>query len=186
MENQSSRFNQFTNTCSLMGVKPIMVDLPYPETRVREKNTSYANLLSVDYCGSVSELSAIAQYINHENRMSCQKCPLIQTILGIAMAEMIHLQKLGEMIFLLGGDVDFTARYHDRKPRMWTPEGLCAAGDIRQMLLSDIEAEKGAVKQYTMHMRMINDEYVKAVLARIVMDENYHIMLLETLLEEGV
>lgn len=183
MEKQS---NQLTNTCNLMGVKPIMVDLPYPETRVREKNTNYANLLSVDYCGAVSEMSAITQYINHENRMSCQNCPLIKTVLGIAMAEMIHLQKLGELIYLLGGKVDFVAKYHDRKPCMWTPEGVNITGDVRQMLLADIEAEKGAVKQYRVHMRMMNDDYVKAVLARIIMDENYHIMLLETLLEEGL
>lgn len=92
-----------TNTCNFMDVKPIMVELPYPEIRVREKNQTYANLLSIDYCGATSELSAITQYINNENRLSCEKCPIAKTILGIAMAEMIHLQKLGELIFLLGG-----------------------------------------------------------------------------------
>ena len=51
---------------------------------------------------SLYELSAIAQYINNENRMSCERCPLAKTILGIAMAEMMHLQKLGELIVLLG------------------------------------------------------------------------------------
>lgn len=55
---------------------------------LKEKNQSYANLLSIDYCGSVSEMSAITQYINHENRLSCDKCPLAKTLLGIAMAEL--------------------------------------------------------------------------------------------------
>ena len=105
-----------------MAVKPIMVELPYPEIRVREKNQTYANLLSIDYCGATSELSAITQYINNENRLSCEKCPIAKTILGIAMAEMIHLQKLGELIFLLGGCVDFTARQRNGKEQMWTPQ----------------------------------------------------------------
>ena len=54
------------NDCKLSGIKPAMVDLPYPPIQVKEKNRSYADLLSVDYCGSVSELSAITQYINNE------------------------------------------------------------------------------------------------------------------------
>ena len=48
-----------TNTCSFSGIKPIMMDLPYPPVQVSGQNQVYANLLSVDYCGSVSELSAI-------------------------------------------------------------------------------------------------------------------------------
>ena len=112
-----------TNTCNFMAVKPIMVELPYPEIRVREKNQTYANLLSIDYCGATSELSAITQYI---------------TI---------------------------------------SEEG-------RKMLLADIEAEKAAINQYRMHISMIKDNHVNAVLARIIKDEKYHIMLLETLLKE--
>ena len=84
------------NTCDLRGGSPIMMALPYPQTRVKEKNQAYANLISIDYCGAVSEMSSTTQYINHENRLSCDRCPLAKTILGIAMAEMIHLQKLGD------------------------------------------------------------------------------------------
>lgn len=63
------------NTCSFMNVKPIMMDLPYPPVQVEGKNQVYANLLSIDYCGAVSEMSAITQYINNENRLSCEMCP---------------------------------------------------------------------------------------------------------------
>lgn len=173
-----------TNTCSLMNIKPIMVDLPYPPIQVKEKNPAYANLLSIDYCGSVSEMSAITQYINNENRMSCERCPLVRTILGIAMAEMIHLQKLGELIYLLGGNIDFVAKYHDRGPQMWSPKYLSIPENIEKMLLADIESEKSAINQYKMHSRMIKDEYVNAVLARIIQDEEYHIMLLQALIKE--
>ena len=89
------------NSCDFMGVKPIMVDLPYPPVQVKEKNRAYANLLSIDYCGAVSEMTAITQYINNENRLSCEKCPVARTILGIAIAEMIHLQKLAECSYNL-------------------------------------------------------------------------------------
>lgn len=173
-----------TNGCSFINVKPIMMELPYPPLQVKEKNQAYANLLSIDYCGSVSEMSAITQYINNENRMSNERCPLARTILGIAMAEMVHLQKLGELIYLLGGDVDFVARYRNGEQKMWTPKYLTIPGNIKQMLLADVESEEAAINQYIMHMKMINDDCVNAVLTRIIQDEEYHIMLLKVLIKE--
>lgn len=172
------------NSCSFANMKPAMVDLPYPPIRVKEQNCAYANLLSMDYCGSVSEMSAITQYINNENRMSAEKCSLARTILGIAVAEMIHLQMLGEMIYLLGGEIDFVARQQDGNQRLWTPAYLTIPGNIRKMLCADIESEKGAIRQYEMHIRMIEDGHINAVLERIIKDEEYHIMMLQALLEE--
>lgn len=171
-----------TNTCNMTAVRPIMVDLPYPPIQVKEKNTAYANLLSIDYCGSVSEMTAITQYINNENRLSCEKCSIAKTLLGIAMAEMIHLQKLGEMMFLLGGNIDFAAKYHDGRRKLWTPDGLNIPEKEGEMLSADIEAEKAAIGQYKLHIKMINDDYINAVLWRIIKDEEYHIMLLQELL----
>lgn len=166
------------NDCSLQGIRPIMVDLPYPPIRVREKNPQYADLLMVDYCGSVSELSAVLQYINNENRMSGEYCSLIRTILGIAMAEMMHLQKLGELIHLLGGNVCFETKQPDG---LWSPACLTLPNCIPQMLQADIEAEKAAIRQYRKHINAIRDDYVNAVLKRIIQDEEYHIMILSSL-----
>ena len=70
------------NTCDFAGIRPIMVDLPWPDIQVRSQNQIYANLLSADYCGATSEMSAITQYINNENRLSGRNCPLARTILG--------------------------------------------------------------------------------------------------------
>lgn len=172
------------NNCSFSGIRPIMMDLPYPDIQVRAKNPSYAALLSADYCGSVSELSAITQYINNENRLSCVKCPLAKTLLGIAMAEMMHLQKLGELIVLLGGTISFVASLPNGKCQMWTPEFLSIPEQTNRMLRADIEAEQAAIKQYHMHINMIKDDCVNAVLARIIQDEEYHILILKHLLQE--
>ena len=172
------------NTCDLREVKPIVMSLPYPPIQVKEHNKSYANLLSIDYCGSVSELSAITQYINNENRLACSKCPMVKTILGIAMAEMLHLQKLGELIYLLGGNINFIAKYNNGKQVMWTPKCLKIPENAREMLLADIEGEKAAINQYRSHIKMINDKYITDVLERIIKDEEYHISLLKALLAE--
>ena len=173
--------NLMVNNCSMEAVRPIMMALPYPPVQVRGKNQKFADLLSVDYCGSVSELSAILQYINHENRMSCEHCPLAQTVLGIAMAEMIHLQKLGELICLLGGNICFETR----KDGLWSPSCLTLPECIPQMLRADLESEKAAIRQYRIHINAIADDCVNAVLKRIILDEEYHIMILQALMKNG-
>lgn len=67
---------------------------------------------------------------------------------------------------------------------MWTPECLSIPHEAKKMILADIEAEKAAIHQYRMHMQMMKDDCVNAVLARIIKDEEYHIMLLQALLKE--
>ena len=176
--------NMLTNSCSFIDVKPIMIEWPYPPIQVREPNKVYANLLSIDYCGAVSELSAITQYINNENRVSGEKCSFAKTILGIAMAEMIHLKKLGELIFLLGGNLDFTVKTRNGSSQMWTPGFLNIPENPREMLMADIKSEEDAIQQYRMHIEMIRDHNVNAVLARIIKDEEYHIIMLRALMDE--
>ena len=36
------------NQCSFMGIRPIIMDLPYPPLQVNEPNPAYAALLSVE------------------------------------------------------------------------------------------------------------------------------------------
>lgn len=97
------------------------------------------------------------------------------------MAEMMHLQKLGELIHLLGGNVDFAAKQPNGRMRLWTPEYLTLPEQIGKMIVADIEAEQSAINQYRMHMKMIRDTDVNAVLARIIKDEEYHLLLLHSL-----
>lgn len=173
-----------TGNCNMAGLRPAMLELPYPPIQVRCRNKDYADLLSFDYCGAVSELSAITQYINNENRLFQKNCSLAKTLLEIAMAEMMHLQKLGELIQLLGGEVDFNAKRPDGKQIMWTPDCLTLPQNVKKMLCANIESEKQAIAQYRAHIGRIGDEYVNAVLRRIIKDEEYHIILLHALLEE--
>lgn len=170
--------------CDFSGIKPAMLDLPYPPIEVSERNLSYADLLSVDYCGAVSELSATAQYINNENRLACEKCSISKTLLGMAICEMMHLQMLGELIALLGGNIGFTANGRNGRPVMWTPANLNLPSECSHMLEADIEAEISAINQYEMHISWIKDERINAVLRRIIQDEEYHIMILRTLEKE--
>ncbi len=85
---------------------------------------------------------------------------------------------------LLGGNVNYTAKHRNGAKRMWTPEYLTLPENAAKMIQAGITSEKEAIDQYQMHIKMIQDDCVTAVLARIIKDEEYHIMLLRGLLEE--
>lgn len=101
----------------------------------------------------------------------------------MAIAEMTHLQILGELIGLLGGEVCYMAKQPGKQPWMWSPQCLTLPDKIEEMLQTDLEREIAAIDQYNMQIRMIRDDYINAVLGRIVQDEQYHIMLLRSMMD---
>lgn len=93
---------------------------------------------------------------------------------------MTHLQKLGEMILLLGGHIDFAIKTRTGT-QMWTPEYTNLAKTESEIIEANLKAERAAIEQYEQHIERIEDQYVNAMLKRIIQDEQYHIMLLQML-----
>ena len=50
------------------------------------------------------------------------------------------------------------------------------------MLRSDIKIEEEAIRKYRYHISLINDKYIKALLYRIIEDEEVHIKCFNMLL----
>lgn len=149
---------------------------PYPEIRVEGKNLYYARLLHEDYAGKVSEITAIMQYIHHHIEM--EFIPGWQEVAnleeGISIIEMEHMEILGETIILLGD----SPRYTDAWQQPWTPNYVVYDDfDPCAQLRADIQAEREAILQYEEHIRLIEDRYIRAMLRRIIKDEEYHIQL---------
>lgn len=159
------------------------VDLPYPPVKVDGKNMTYANILSNDFAGRVSEFSAISQYINHELRITVKDNNVAEAIKKISMVEMHHLQIIGELIVLLGGDPKYAINKKG-KWLNWTPDFIDYGTTIKSMIEYDIKGEVLAINQYNKHIEEINDENIKAILRRIIEDEENHINILEGLLKK--
>lgn len=49
------------------------------------------------------------------------------------------------------------------------------------MLRSDIVAETEAIKQYKLHWKIIEDKYIRALIERILEDEEEHLRIFEKL-----
>lgn len=151
---------------------------PYPTIQVSAQNLCYANILLQDYASSASELTAITQYLYH-NLMQSKYPEVAEMMLGIAEVEMEHLHMLGETIVLLGGKPIFAANC----PRdYWDGSDVTYGRSISDQLRDDLNAELGAIKQYNRHIMQIGDPYVRQILARIALDEEWHVSLLNYLI----
>lgn len=152
------------------------VDLPYPPIKVKTENSKFADLILLNYAGSVSEFSAITQYTYHEIALKYKFEEVSETIQGIAEVEMHHLQMLGELIVKLGKSPGYWICKH-KKLNFWTPEFISYSTDLKKVLAVDINDEKEAITQYKRTIQQIDDSYIIDIIDRIILDEEYHIKL---------
>jgi Mn-containing catalase len=156
------------------------VDLPYPEVKVEQKNIYYANILLQDYAGEVSEFTAVSLYI-YQHFVSDERYKDYAKVIGdISIAEMKHLELLGETIKLLGVKPIFTSSVCPCG-QMWTANYVNFDTCIKEMLLEDIRAETKAIESYEKHLCLINDKYIKKLLERIILDEKLHLKIFKEL-----
>ena len=156
---------------------------PFPQIRVLGKNPYYARLLMDDYAGNHSALGACAQYVYQSSILEEAGAKHQELLLSIGIREMLHLRHLARAIRQLGGDPIY-AGGRSTRGRFWNSGYVNYAKEPYWMIEDDIRAEREAIKQYQEHMRLIDDPSVRALLARIIEDEEVHIRLLEGLLQE--
>ncbi|MCW2278496.1 ferritin-like domain-containing protein [Heliophilum fasciatum] len=150
---------------------------PYPEINVSAKNPFYAGLLLDDYASQKSELNAINQYFYHHLRFKDVGLQdIAELVVAISITEMHHLEMIGELILKLGGDPRFRG-FQNNNNQYYSGEYVYYGNHVLEMLSADIEAEKGAIQQYRRHVDQIQDPFIKAILNRIIMDEEYHLKL---------
>lgn len=152
------------------------LDEPYPEIRVMAQNQAYANLLLEDYAGRVSETTAIMQYVFHHMHMA--RIPGWEEVAEmeekVSIVEMYHLEILGKLILLLGGN----PRYWDCHQQFWNASFVDYQDfDPCAQLRADIQAEQTAIQNYRMRIQEIQDPYIQAILERIIKDEEHHLKL---------
>jgi len=151
---------------------------PYPEIKVTSPNLTYAEILMDDYAGVVSEFTAINQYLYHHYFFEVIDEELGEILEGTSINEMYHLEILAELILLLGGDPKFRGS-ESTQGRYWSGGYVQYGHTICEQLDLDIQAELDAIKNYVEHIQLIDDPNIKAILRRIIKDEEVHLRLFE-------
>ncbi|MCM1306575.1 MAG: manganese catalase family protein [Bacteroides sp.] len=151
-------------------------ELPYPTVEAR-KDLSQAKLLMPNYAGPHGELTAVLTY-SFQNYVS-QKLPTVaQAMMGIAKIEMCHHRLLGDAIVKLGGYPVMGARTY------WNGSMANYTLDPQKFLQQNIVAEETAILNYERTILNLDDESVKMLLERIILDEEIHINIFKELLKD--
>ncbi len=149
-------------------------NLPYPKIKVQGKNFEYSKLLLEDYAGLVSETTAIFLYSFQHISKKTSINDFSKIVEKIAITEMRHLEILGETISLLGTTPCFKTFGNDNC-NFWNSYNVCYTNELRNMLEVDIISEQKAINQYIKHRELINDNYIKQAITRILEDEYDHL-----------
>lgn len=158
-------------------------DLPYPKIRVEQPNREYAKLILEDYAGFISEMSAVNLYMYDHLVTAKQYKEIADALEEVAVVEMVHQQILGEILIELGVQPKYWSERRRRK-KYWNADYIPYQLDAKIILLDAIQSEKDAIIQYNRHLRMIQDQYIQRVIDRILLDEELHLELFNSLYNE--
>lgn len=155
----------------------------YPAIEVCGANPKLAHLLNNNLSAAKSEMTTIHQY-TYQAWMIQESYPEISKVLSeIAMVEMRHFRRLGELIVLLGGSPQFVS-YQPGRSIPWNGKMINYDKDIRKILTVDIVAEEGAYVTYIRQSQSIKDPKVAANLSRLAQDEKLHKAVLKKFLQD--
>ncbi|NLL01892.1 MAG: bacterioferritin [Mollicutes bacterium] len=154
-------------------------ELPFPPIKVKEKNLVYASLLMNGYAGFISEFTSLSQYFYHYLVNEEVDQEIANMLRNISTVETIHLDILGKIIKMLGGDPKYYAQ-----DNYWTAEYITYGNNILEQLEADLQNELDAITNYKKTISQIQDPYIIGILERIILDEEVHVRLFEKAIEK--
>lgn len=160
--------------------KSFNVDIPYPRSEIDSKNLSYFHLLKPCYAGIISELTIAHQCQLHSSILFNNYPDISEILRGISKINILHLEILGDLLVLLGNDCGYWLLKKNKK-HYWTPKFIKTLFTAEEILIEDIKIKNSAITQYKEIANKINDDTIIAIINRFILDEEYHIKLLNSL-----
>lgn len=160
-----------------------ILPLPYPEINVERKNRKNATILLQLLYGANGELSTVADY-TYQSVILKDMYPKMSDVLDcVSITELNHFKILASAVFMLGAP-----RYsHDKNNTSYRFKNKYAYvndnSDPQELLKENIFNEKKSISLYKHAYKEINDKYVKAIINRIIIDEEHHIDLFSSLVK---
>lgn len=161
----------------------VAADAPYPPLEVNGPNHQIVRMLAFDLASDKSEMTSVTQYMYQGWALDRAFAGIARTLERLAQVEMRHMQILGKLIRMLGGDPRYAALRRGRPfTGMWN--GFPTAVLPKPMLLDSFHLEEAAIETYRRQIAVVPDEGVSITLKRIVLDEEVHVRLFEQYLRQ--
>lgn len=154
--------------------KNYSLNLPYPNVEGKISQKTMALLMEA-YAGKKSEFTAINTYTYQHYFASEINKDLAGVLIGISVTEMKHLHLLGEAIVAFGGKPLYSGAYS-----FWNGAFVNYSERLDVLLQNDIINEKNAIDEYELLIESTDNDSLKKLIGRIIMDEQLHLTILET------
>lgn len=166
--------------------KPMTENLPFPDLSTLTVDSKNAQIIMPAYADCKSEMTAVLQYIFQSLHFGVSGNERYATVIEeIAIAEMKHLDLLGEALLRMGVNPIFVRRPPDRRDFYST----CNVDYVTQpaaMLAADITAETEAIQSYERMLCQITEPTLSALVSRILLDERLHLNAFKEMYRETV
>ena len=174
---------QLAHTLKHLGefMKPLICDLPYPSVDSLTHDVRSGQIISFAYAAQYGELTAILQYTYHHFHFGTVDEETANVLMCIALAEMKHLDILGEAMLKLGVNPLYVQCPNTKT--YYNTSGVSQSTTPQKMLMDDIQGELEAIATYKKMLYVLQNEQVEAIIQRIIMDEELHLATLKKMLE---
>lgn len=160
-----------------MEVCKYCLSLPYPQVEGKVDNGTLAQIMQ-SIGGKNGEMTACTQYIfEHVVFEGKNRDKLAVELKGIAICEMKHYELLSSAVLSFGGEPLVSGAYS-----FWNGSYLNYCYDTKSLLQNNIYAEQIAIKDYEKIIQTTDNDSLKRLIGRIIMDEQLHITIFENLL----
>lgn len=168
---------QESNACK------VNLDLPYPPIQLEHSKPEYALAMLSNIGSSNSEMNAVSLYFYNSVILEPDYAELAKCFHQISVVEMHHLKIFGNLAYQLGADPRLWS-VQNRSKRYWTPAYNRYPRSLRMVIENSIRGEVATVQKYTRQAETICDANIVEILKRIILDEQHHIEILHTILDD--
>lgn len=163
-------------------IKPLKIQLPYPDLNKIKPNKYSAYIIAPAYAGLHGEITATLQYLYHRfNFLQENDTKTAETLLSISLAEMEHVELLGKTLMQLGVKPVYSLS-PPYKYNFYNTSLVSYSNTPEKMLLDDVADELSAIAQYEEMLKKLDDEQVEAIISRIILDEQLHVRALKEII----
>lgn len=151
---------------------------PYPAVSPQKPDNNAARRLLGSYAGPQGELTAILQYVYNSQLAPLAGAPQVGELFHcVSMVEMRHLELIGKLVLAYGGDPGYLYYQTPGRTAWWTGANVSYVKQPARMLRDAIAGEEQAIAEYRRLTGSLQDSGAKALLQRIIADEEHHIAL---------
>lgn len=154
--------------------------IPFPRLEDVKADSTFGRMLYNSYGGPGGELTAITQYV-YEHITNEEKEEVGKVMMAVAIQEMRHLDVLGGLL----KKFDLVPYYMGSRNNKWCSDNVkYHFNNIPEMMRHNIGSEEEAIREYKRLIEATDNNSIRGILARIIMDEENHIKVFKELEKE--